>query len=48
MKRKQPKPRDPNNHLMMAIRRSGAAGSHGKSRKAQRRNDKVQLRRELA
>ena len=49
MKRNKPnKPRDPNAQLMTAIRRSGAMGAHSKSRKAERRNSKVKLRKELA
>ena len=47
MKKKLPKQRNPNAHLLSALRRSGAMGAHSKSRKAERRNSKVQLRKEL-
>ena len=48
MKKKLNKPRDPNAQLMAAIRRSGAMGAHIKSRKADRRKAKVQLRKEYS
>jgi len=48
MKKKLNKPRDPNAQLMAAIRRSGAMGAHTKSRKADRRKAKVQLRKEYS
>ena len=47
MKRPQQKPRDPAADTLRALRRSGAMGAHGKTRKALRRSDKVKLRKEL-
>ena len=47
MKKKQ-KQRDPNSHLLMALRRSGAMGAHQKSKKALRRKNKVDLRKEVS
>jgi hypothetical protein len=43
MKQKQ-KQRDPNSHLLTALRRSGAMGAHQKSKKALRRKEKVALK----
>ena len=48
MKKKLNKSRDPNAQLLIALRKSGAMGAHTKSRKAERRNSKVKLRKELA
>ena len=47
-KTKLNKPRDPNAQLMAAIRRSGAMGAHTKSRKAERRKNKITLRKEYS
>jgi hypothetical protein len=48
MKRKQktPKPRNPAAVAMIGIRKSGASGVHGKSKKAERRADKIALRKQ--
>jgi hypothetical protein len=45
-KMKKTKPRDPNIHLMIQLRRSAAAGSHQKSKKALRRQNKINLKKE--
>jgi hypothetical protein len=44
---KKQKQRDPNSHALMNLRRSNAMGVHSKTKKAQRRNEKVKLKKEM-
>jgi hypothetical protein len=44
---KKQKQRDPNSHLLTALRRSNAMGVHSKTKKAQRRSEKVKLKKEI-
>ena len=46
-KKKLHKQRNEHAFALIALRRSGAMGAHVKSKKALRRQDKVQLRKEL-
>jgi len=46
--KKKPKQRDPNSHLLTALRRSGAMGAHSKTKKAMRRNEKVKLKKDIS